>query len=585
MSERRAKFHTAPGRLRTYGTKRDVPTVWDLFDNPRDPRADSPSTVDDESPQESNPPLLSSSWSSEGSELVVERGGSWPRIRKQRTGANHSMSLFDVAEALEQQHLYMKHSAPAALHLQPMAATFADDSAMDEEMSQLAALVAAERDAQDADASLSGVSGESFVDAVFSDILLPAPAAAPAAIGAPAAPAAPAASTAPATLAAPSKAPPKPAAAFAMRRKPTANELALLEAIAADEAAAAAEVEAHEATRRAEAAKAKAKAAQPSAFQQQSMYPPLRPAHLMSAAAAPPAKNPHRPHTGTNPYGPHAGATSEALYAMPAFEWVCHGMDEDAGVALPAAAPTQSGAALGAPPVHLAGAFTHPTPAMLHRRPGLTIGQPLNGRPDEDEPDEANLDLAFDLPLDLPLDLALGVPHGAHDGYGPHNPRHDGYGPHNPRNKYDASYDALPIAHSCSYLPGQVLAPTTAPYASLQLPPAATAPPSTAPSALPSFGATPQGSLLNRQLALGLKPARNGAERKEWSDLEDCIIQRAVQEHGCCWRKIAVELPGRSDDAVRNRWFRLQQAASTRDAAPRDTPAGCREKVGSLDLP
>jgi predicted metalloendopeptidase len=29
---------------------------------------------------------------------------------------------------------------------------------------------------------------------------------------------------------------------------------------------------------------------------------------------------------------------------------------------------------------------------------------------------------------------------------------------------------------------------------------------------------------------LGLKPARNGAERKEWSDLEDCIIQRAVQE-------------------------------------------------------
>ena len=126
-----------------------------------------------------------------------------------------------------------------------------------------------------------------------------------------------------------------------------------------------------------------------------------------------------------------------------------------------------------------------------------------------------------------------------------------------------------------------MLAPTTAPYASLQLPPAATAPPSTAPS----FGATPQGSLLNRQLALGLKPARNGAERKEWSDLEDCIIQRAVQEHGCCWRKIAVELPGRSDDAVRNRWFRLQQAASTRDAAPRDTPAGCREKVGSLDLP
>ena len=79
--ERRAKFHTAPGRLRTYGTKRDVPAFWDLFDNPRDPRADSPSTVDDEGQQESHPPLLSSSWSSEGSELVIEGGGSWPRIR------------------------------------------------------------------------------------------------------------------------------------------------------------------------------------------------------------------------------------------------------------------------------------------------------------------------------------------------------------------------------------------------------------------------------------------------------------------------------------------------------------------------
>ena len=111
--ERRAKFHTAPGRLRTYGTKRDVPAFWDLFDNPRDPRADSPSTVDDEGQQESHPPLLSSSWSSEGSELVIEGGGSWPRIRKQRTGANHSMSLFDVAEALEQQHLDMKHSCGA----------------------------------------------------------------------------------------------------------------------------------------------------------------------------------------------------------------------------------------------------------------------------------------------------------------------------------------------------------------------------------------------------------------------------------------------------------------------------------------
>ena len=290
-----------------------------------------------------------------------------------------------------------------------------------------------------------------------------------------------------------------------MRRKPTANELALLEAIAADEAAAAAEEEVHEATGRAEAAKAKAKAARLSWLQQQSMYPPLRPAYFMSAAAAPPAMNPYRP---------HAGMTSEGLYATPALEWGWRGMDEHAGVALPAVSSTQSGTA----PVLLAGAFTpgaftHSTPAML------------------------------------------------------------------------------PIAHRCSYLPGQVLAPTTAPYASLSLPPAVTIEHLAGCEALASFSPKPpQDSILNRQVAIGSTPARNGADRREWTELEDYNIQRAVQEHGCCWRKIAAQLPGRSDDAVRNRWFRIQRAASLRDAhhgAPRDTrdtPAGLREKVGGQTM-
>merc|ERR1719230_1422637 len=52
--------------------------------------------------------------------------------------------------------------------------------------------------------------------------------------------------------------------------------------------------------------------------------------------------------------------------------------------------------------------------------------------------------------------------------------------------------------------------------------------------------------------------ARNGAERKEWTAAEDEIIRRSVQVHGLRWRKIAAELPGRSDDAVRNRWNRLK---------------------------
>ena len=47
--------------------------------------------------------------------------------------------------------------------------------------------------------------------------------------------------------------------------------------------------------------------------------------------------------------------------------------------------------------------------------------------------------------------------------------------------------------------------------------------------------------------------------RKEWSSIEDDLIRQGVQRLGCKWRAIAVQLPGRSDDAVRNRWRRLQE--------------------------
>ena len=47
--------------------------------------------------------------------------------------------------------------------------------------------------------------------------------------------------------------------------------------------------------------------------------------------------------------------------------------------------------------------------------------------------------------------------------------------------------------------------------------------------------------------------------RKEWSSIEDDLIRQGVQRLGCKWRAIAAQLPGRSDDAVRNRWRRLQE--------------------------
>uniref|UniRef100_A0A7S3EYJ8 Myb-like domain-containing protein n=1 Tax=Haptolina ericina TaxID=156174 RepID=A0A7S3EYJ8_9EUKA len=57
-------------------------------------------------------------------------------------------------------------------------------------------------------------------------------------------------------------------------------------------------------------------------------------------------------------------------------------------------------------------------------------------------------------------------------------------------------------------------------------------------------------------------PSRNIAERKEWTVAEDEIICTNVALHGCKWRKIASLLPGRSDDAVRNRWNRLRAVLS-----------------------
>ena len=64
-------------------------------------------------------------------------------------------------------------------------------------------------------------------------------------------------------------------------------------------------------------------------------------------------------------------------------------------------------------------------------------------------------------------------------------------------------------------------------------------------------------SLVPAPLAAG---SRNGPERKEWTTAEDEIIQNGVAMFGCKWRRIAAQLPGRSDDAVRNRWSRLHEA-------------------------
>ena len=53
---------------------------------------------------------------------------------------------------------------------------------------------------------------------------------------------------------------------------------------------------------------------------------------------------------------------------------------------------------------------------------------------------------------------------------------------------------------------------------------------------------------------------REAATRKPWQASEDQLIIDSVTAMGFKWRAIAGVLPGRSDDAVRNRWNRLQEA-------------------------
>jgi len=79
---------------------------------------------------------------------------------------------------------------------------------------------------------------------------------------------------------------------------------------------------------------------------------------------------------------------------------------------------------------------------------------------------------------------------------------------------------------------------------------------------------------------------RNSAERKEWTVSEDAIIRASVATHGCRWRKIAAQLPGRSDDAVRNRWNRLKDmGADSANASAGTAVTAAADAPVSLPLP
>ena len=67
---------------------------------------------------------------------------------------------------------------------------------------------------------------------------------------------------------------------------------------------------------------------------------------------------------------------------------------------------------------------------------------------------------------------------------------------------------------------------------------------------------------------LGAEEARGSAQSKiikEWTFEEDGFILNMVEQHGKRWSMIASCLPGRSDNSVRNRYNRMEQAQSLRE--------------------
>ena len=75
-----------------------------------------------------------------------------------------------------------------------------------------------------------------------------------------------------------------------------------------------------------------------------------------------------------------------------------------------------------------------------------------------------------------------------------------------------------------------------------------------------------------------VSPRMPSQNRFEWTSAEDELICDGVQRLGCKWRVIAAQLPGRSDDAVRNRWNRQQESMRPPGEAQVMCSRGCGQR-------
>ena len=77
-----------------------------------------------------------------------------------------------------------------------------------------------------------------------------------------------------------------------------------------------------------------------------------------------------------------------------------------------------------------------------------------------------------------------------------------------------------------------------------------------------------------QSMGLLKRPRSDQPCKQGWTKKEDEIILRTVREVGTKWSRIARELPGRSDDAVRNRYIRIQRKPTTTTTAETETMEG-----------
>ena len=93
--------------------------------------------------------------------------------------------------------------------------------------------------------------------------------------------------------------------------------------------------------------------------------------------------------------------------------------------------------------------------------------------------------------------------------------------------------------------------------------------PMASPYGIPPFGMAPgwappgaYGMMMpsDAQPADMLGKRRRGEQpnKQGWTRQEDALILKTVREVGTKWSRIAAQLPGRSDDAVRNRYIRMK---------------------------